>query len=537
MIVHPVLSKFTLFLRQKIPGQEVNILERKTTKFGFTNGSAIILNNQGYYKKDNKEEDLSFKVVDPSTYKFDLSLLTDKGFAKLVQNSGWVFLNSKEEGNPWILNLSGGGLYGEYDDRLLLRLATYRLRHLEDTLPPTYPHGEKLLALWKTFQGMKTDYFCTDESGTVIKKATKILYLKKMFPDGPPKVSVIRPFGKGTKFSPTLVFGPVYMRYLVLQGLDASTEYGKTYSNVIIPGFLNRDDFVKAFKPPVGNAKDKFYYFTVFLDIQNRNNPDFEKYSNYMAKIATSPFIQALDYIFLTEKESGTMVAPKVPLKGAQKYTDPPPQIFSAPSSDLLPWTGDRNSLIQGKGIFAMDNKTIYEGNLANIKGCKEFQAKITAVFSSFKELTEKFKKKGTSQLRLPGIVYLGEDDLVIDKELEITSPGIVISGGNVIIRSGIRSNYPVTIVSLKDLNVETSSRIDAHLICLMGRFRASNGFDIKGGVAAGSIDLSTIKNNSKHIAFEPEHDPYSNLEKWRRKTAYRFQLSQEEEYWVEGGK
>lgn len=530
MIVHPVLSKFTLFLRKKLAGQEVNILERKTAKFGFTNGSAIVLNNQGLNK--------SFKAVDPSTYKFNLSPVTDYGFAKLIQNSGWVFLNSGST-DPWTLNLSGSGIFGEFDDRLLLRLATYRQPELQNTLPSTYPHGEKLTAFWKTFQGMKTDYYCVDKDGTAKKKATNILYLKYLFPDGPPKVSVIRPFGKATQFSPTLVLGPVYMKYLVLQGMDCSTEYGSTYSNVIVPGFLNRNDFANTYQTAIGVAKDAMYYFTLFLDIKDVKVPDFEKYSSYMTKIETSPYLQALDYIFLNEKEEGTLLAPK-PANAAKNYMDPPPQIFSTITNDIAPWANDRNSLFKGEGKFAMDStQPIFEGKLANIKGCKEFQPKITAVFPSFKELLKNFQKvkEGKDLLGIPGIVYLGEKDLVIDKELEITSPGIIISGGNVYLRSEIRSNFPVTIVSLKDMYVETSSQIDAHLICLMGTFHASNGFAIKGGLAAKSIDLSNIINNPKTITFEPAHDPYSSKDKWAQKLLYRFQLSQEEEYSVEGGK
>jgi hypothetical protein len=69
-----------------------------------------------------------------------------------------------------------------------------------------------------------------------------------------------------------------------------------------------------------------------------------------------------------------------------------------------------------------------------------------------------------------------------------------------------------------------------------MGQFRATNGFNIKGGLAARYIDTSNMKANEKSITFEPAHDPYNDRKKWSEKTAYRYQLSQEEEYYVEGG-
>ncbi|HNW36350.1 MAG TPA: hypothetical protein PKM25_15530, partial [Candidatus Ozemobacteraceae bacterium] len=110
-----------------------------------------------------------------------------------------------------------------------------------------------------------------------------------------------------------------------------------------------------------------------------------------------------------------------------------------------------------------------------------------------------------------------------------------IISGGNICIKSAVKSSHPVTIVSLKDISVETGSPIDAHLICLMGTFRAS-GFNIRGGVAACSMAIPTMKYD-KTIRFAPAHDPYADPDKWKQKAAYRYYLSAEEEYFVEGGK
>ncbi|HAE38369.1 MAG TPA: hypothetical protein DCG57_06995 [Candidatus Riflebacteria bacterium] len=535
MIVHPVLSKFTLFIREMLNGQDLNVLERKTATFAFDNGSPIILNNQGFDEAKN----LSYPVIKPSTQGFDLSLVADGNFAKLVQNSGWVFLNSATTA-PWTLNLSGGGDYSEFDDRLLLRVGMYEQKSLANIFPAKAPTGEVIERMWQKFQGMKTDYETLSEDGEVRKKPSDILYLRYLFPNAPPKISLLRLFGTGTKFSPTLVFGPVYMQYLILRGMDVVFQNaGKNgehkYSNVLIPGFFSQTDFTAAFRPSLPDDPNMAGFARV-LQFPDRNNASsvYPDYSQIMTEIASRPYLDALDYIFLRVRESGTMLRPK-----SKDYDIPLPQMIDGNISPTTsPWIGNRDSLFKANGSFGIDNTILYSGELADIAGCKEFQAKITAVFPSFAELKEDFFDKDTSQLRLPGIVYLGQDDLIIDDDLQITSPGMIICGGNVIIKSAVKSRYPypVTIVSLKDIIVESNRPIEAHLICLMGQFRATNGFNIKGGLAARYIDTSNMKANEKSITFEPAHDPYNDRKKWSEKTAYRYQLSQEEEYYVEGG-
>ncbi len=531
MMVHPVLSKFTLFLREK-PSQEVNVLKRLTANFGFEDGcSPIILNNQGFSAagKDN-----SFGVVTPSTQEFDLSPVTKDGFAKLVRTSGWVFLNSKTS-QPWVLNLSGGGDYSEYDDRLLLRAGLYKDLDLLDKLHklPPPPTKEIISMIYYRYQGMKTDYEARSPQGDIQKKPSKILYMRYLFPDDPPKISFIRPFGTGTHFSPTLVFGPAYMQYMIFRGIDVVFPTSGTFPNVLIPGFLNEADFANAYKPKTPDDLDMADFARV-LSMTDRNNPGqyFNWYSQCMTMIATSPYIEALDYIFLKNRESGSLLKPT-----AVQYDIPVPRMVGDTiSSDIRPWVGNRDSLLTAHGAFGMDGEPpLFEGDLADIKGCKEFQSKVTAVFPSFKDLEAAFGEANSSRLRLPGIVYVGSGSMTIDKDLEITSPGIIISGGNICIKSAVKSSHPVTIVSLKDISVETGSPIDAHLICLMGTFRAS-GFNIRGGVAACSMAIPTMKYD-KTIRFAPAHDPYADPDKWKQKAAYRYYLSAEEEYFVEGGK
>lgn len=542
MTVHPVLSKFNLFVRNKLPDQEVNLLERKTSSSGFENGSPIILNNQGL---DANGGSKAFGVVNLTSQEFKLSEVPD--LKTLVRNSGWVFLNSQTP-QPWILNLSGSGGNGDYDDRILLRTAIYRNKSLETNLTMERPTGERITQLLEKFQGMKSDFETVGRAGhPVTKTARDTLALHYLFPNDPPKSSLLRIFGKGSQFSPTLVFGPVSMSYIILRGIDVVLKYAsgdgreKLFKNVLIPGFPDADTFRFGFKPEnaIKQPEDKsadMSYFALLLNITNRNDaaPAFPAYSQTMTAIAAGSFLDALDFIYLKDRESGTLLNPV-----SKTYDYPVPHVIDGNGSDLRPWIGNRDSMGQAKGAFGNEKAPIFIGSLADIEGCKEFQPRITAVFSSFQELMAGYFDEKSHSLRLPGIVFVGNDDVTIDADLQVTSPGIIISGGNIRIKSAVRSAFPLTIVSMKDIVVESGRPIDAHLICLRGKFRATGGFTITGGVAAGSMELSGMLNNeAKTITYARGHDPFIyDPELGIRKTAYRYYLSSEEEYSVEGGK
>jgi hypothetical protein len=537
MMVHPVLSKFTLFVREKPDELHLNVLERKTMTAGFTNGSPIILNNQGISPQNVS---YAFDVVNLSTQEFDLSRVPE--FSTIVRKSGWVFLNSPSA-QPWTLNLSGSGIDGNYDDRLLLRAAQYSNPFLKSTLTLVRPTGERITDFKERFQGMKSDFEVNSVCNPT-RAASEAISIHYLFPNAPPKVSLIRPFGTGSQFSPTLIFGPVEMKYLILRGIDVAMQ-SETFSNVLIPGFPDVNTFKSAYKPGKslkfisGNklidTSVDMDYFALFLNILNRNNagPSFPAYSNIMTTIATSPYIDALDYICLDARETGTLLAPR-----SKTYRSPiPKKVGDVAIPEIQPWVGNRNSLIAANGTFGGKDIPLFSGNLADIEGCKEFQSKVTMILPSFQELKARFLEN-SNQLRLPGIVFIGHDDVIIDTDLQINSTGVLLCGGNITIRAPIKSRFPVTLVSFQNISVETTKPIEAHLICLAGKFKASNGFNIKGGLAARSLDMAGwLENSQKNITFEPAHDPFSNSETEIAKTSYQYHLSREEEYFVEGGK
>ncbi|MFZ2960930.1 MAG: hypothetical protein WA705_28965 [Candidatus Ozemobacteraceae bacterium] len=533
MVVHPVLSKFTLFVRDKLPGQEVNVLKQETGNANFVNGCPIILNNQGP-DEDGKQK--TYPVVNPDQT-FDLSCLQKPfdsrpyDFETLVRQSGWVFLNSQTPSQEWNLNLSGSGKNGDYDDRLLTRVGVYQNTYLK--LPRTLPTKEIFKDLQERFEGIKTDYEVIDHGAKVAKIASEELALHYLFPTEP-RSSLLRLFGTGSHFSPTLVFGPVSLTYLTIREISVILTSKEECPNVRVPGFPDLATFRDAVKVEnVINIKDmdsNLVYFAKFFNFKrNDAGPSYDEYAHTMTMLSTAPFLQAMDCIYLppVKLEQGSLGNPK----GAQ-HPWPPPKI-QAPQ-----WVGGREDVVAGRGKFGPEDAPLFQGFLKDIDGCKEFQPKITAVFASFKELTDRFLQ-GNS-LRLPGIVYVGTETCTISQPLQITSPGILISGGDIHIQSGVRSKFPVTLVSLNDISVETTDQIDAHLICLRGKFKAKGGFTIKGGLAAGSLEMSgseMVNPFPKTIIFEPKHDPYSDPVNGIKKEFFRYQLSLEEEYSVEGGK
>ena len=109
LAVHPVLSKFTLFVRESPPNDQINSLIRGASADNFDNGAPLLLQNH----------ETTYNAVDSSIH-----VPAFPPIAELARDSGWIFLNSPSA--SWTLHLSGSaGTTGEYDDRVLLRFGQY----------------------------------------------------------------------------------------------------------------------------------------------------------------------------------------------------------------------------------------------------------------------------------------------------------------------------------------------------------------------------------------------------------------------------
>ncbi|HOT27100.1 MAG TPA: hypothetical protein PLU72_02850 [Candidatus Ozemobacteraceae bacterium] len=521
LAVHPVIGKFTCFIRKKPASDDlVNALERTTNGAGFTNGTPLVLNNRGAGN--------GFNVVTPA---LDLGALPDLN--ELSKSSGWVFLNSDTA--PWTLNLAGSANDTDYDDRSMLRFGAYSNDALLTAVnTPPQAGGTTVTQVNEKFQGLKRDY--TISKGGSVVVASDFLSVRHLFPSLP-KASIIRPFGTNGDLSPTLLFGPVLRRYLRVRSVDCKINISgvdKTFKEVGVPGFPDESSFKQAFLHPPTSPRDYADDFVLYAQLWNMiaDAPGlaagWNKWRSSQTTLVSEPFIEGLNYLAVAERETGTVQNPV-----SKAYTDPPPDVVTG--LDL--WAGGSEGLRKAEGIFGASGKPLFEGGLGEIEGIREFGPKITAMYAAPKAYLDRHLDQ-SGNIAVAGVVYLGPEDLLIDRKWNVTAGGVLVVGGNIDIRAGIRSAEPLTLVSTENITIDTSEPVEAQLICLRGKFTPRNAFTIRGGVAAGEIDLTNMVNSQKkQINWDSRFDPYAVSSAMSVGSPYRYRVSEEEEYVVEPGK
>ncbi len=518
--VHPVIGKFTCFIRKKPSDTSINALEQATNGAGFTNGAPLLLNNRGSGGGCN--------VVTPA---IDVGAVPDLN--ELSKTSGWVFLNS--EAGAWPLNLAGSSQSPEYDDRSMLRFGAYSNDALKAAVnTPPQGGGTTVTQVNEKFQGIKKDY--TISKGGSVVVASDFLSVRFLVPPSP-RVSLIRPFGTNTDFSPTLLFGPVLRQYLRVRSADCTINVSgvtKNFKEIGIPGFPDVGKFKQTFLSPPTNPRSYADDFTLYAQLYNMDADaaglaaGWGKWANAQTTLVSEPFIEGLKYLAIPDRETGTVQTPV-----AKNYADPPAEVVT--NLDL--WSDGVTGLLKAEGKFGTAAKTFYEGKLAGIEGVKEFGPKITAMYPSPKAYLDRHLD-AAGKLAVSGIVYLGREDLHIDRKWDVVTGGVLIVGGDISIRAGIKSSPPLTLVCTGNISVDTSEPIEAQLICLRGKFQPRNAFTIKGGVAAGEIDMGSMLNTqAKQINWDPRYDPYAAATALNADSLYRYRVSEEEEYVVEPGR
>jgi len=521
LAVHPVLSKFTLFVREQPANDQINCLLRNSTSEGFENGAPLVLQNQ----------EQPFNAVDKSIHIPALPTIP-----QLALDSGWVFLNSPN--SSWTLNLSGSsGETGEYDDRLLLRFARYDDPVLKAAMKVAQPN--QLKGMMRQYQGIKSKFLVFTSSGPVEKTAADVLGVHYLFGDIP-KVSILRPFGTGSRLSPTLIFGPVFRKYIhyrLIQAdlMDPNTGNLVPFKPTVVPGFPDQNSFDDGIRNPLTTGSQKYsaditilcQLFTI--DPQNPAT-SWAWYKAMATELTTDPYLDSLDYLYLQAKESGPV-------------NDPVPSSFSEPLPEILtnfdqwkPSVPLAESLKTATGQINRGKTPVYKGNLGDIEGLKELQAKITVNFPTSADFSSRCIRKGI--LRIPGIIYINQGGLELDTPLQVDAGGIIIVNGDITVSAGIIASDPVTLISTQNITIKTSSRIEARLVCLRGEFRAQGGFNILGGVAAKKLNLSDMLHGQpKTIAFDGRFDPFRRDTANQPNPLYRYKISEEEEYIIEPGK
>ncbi|MBF0546785.1 MAG: hypothetical protein HQM08_20260 [Candidatus Riflebacteria bacterium] len=523
LTVHPVLSKFTLFIKEPPSNNQLNCLVRNSTDMGFENGQPLILSNSN--------EPVS--AVDSSIH-----IPTLPPFTEIVKKSGWVFLNS--ENSSWTINLAGSsGESGEFDDRMFLRYGKYRDDSLKSTIQIEPP--SKLKDFFEQFQGLKAKFSVITGNGTIEKPASEILGIHYLFPCSPPLVSILRPFGTGSALSPTLLFGPVfrnYLRYRLIQVDIKDLNSGSiiSYIPTVVPAFPSENSFADGFKNPLKTStKDYSSDIAIFRKLYgiDPDNPSgsWPKFQQSSTELVTDSYLDGVNYLYLPGKEKGSVKEPV-----GVGYTNPPPnQIVDFDS--WKPLSGNcLESVRKAQGTMTNVYGSVFSGGLGEIEGMKELQQKITTVFNTSEDFYTRCLSEG--KLSIPGITLIKQGTLNIDTPIQVDTGGIIICLDNIVISAGITcASEPFTLISAQNISLETQEKIEAHLVCLRGTFFPHGGFYIRGGVAAQKIDFSGLLNgDQKRIEFEPSHDPFSKISWDSPSYFFRYRVSEEEEYAIEAG-
>ncbi len=557
LMVHPLLAKFTLFVRERHDDDDVNSIVHTTAgSYELALGGSSMVRPLEIFNSP-----APLNVVQP---RLDLGKIPD--LAQCFESSGWIFLNSDAEKQPWNLNLSGATPDGVYDDRVLLRFGPYdKSRDFQGTLlnPARQPAPHQITALFEKFDGFKKDYTIFSGNGTIVSQ--RFLDVRYLFEDEgrAPKSSILRLFGTGTEFCPTMVFGPVNMRFvrframnLRLSLMDQSRPGGPPqvieFFEAGIPGYgegrggvAGKQRFKDVFRSPPGQPRDYGRDYEVYRDLFRIPRGDtfpspgdedrafdnaWKDYEPVMTNIATAPFLDSLVYMkFLPEEGTASDPVPKE----YDTSSDPFQQAAYLRNVPFLSGTITRDSVRLGKGIV-FNRKRSRDGNVTTETAfekplveadARAFLNKFTSVYGDFGRFKAENLKDGV--LNVGGIIHTGGDGILIDEPVNVTSGGVLVTSGDIVINSRVSTadGEVLTLVTSRNIKIGTDQEVEAQLICLNGSFSGS-GFKVFGGLATARMNLpGMIGDKTKQIRFNPEADPLA-----ANMNLYRFRVSGDEE-------
>lgn len=534
-MVHPVLSKFSLFV--KLPplsntAAVLNPLHRRTTAPGFS----------GNLKPIEIVNGPSFPVVQGDNLAFPSGGLGDAAMAKIESEAGWIYLGGNQ---TWSFGLSGeGGGERQFDDRTFLRYLT-----MVNDDPALTSWGGPLIAKGGAsritqfkigLEGLRDDYPTTKGP----KPLSDLLFTRFIEPLDT-GVGLLRLFGSAAEPTPTIVFGPVERRFLHVKSINVML--GTTpVLGVGVPGFPSEAKFTQAFTNPPSPYAGDFNYFRILMEMDPVSAPWSQHYSRFqsaMTRIATESYNAGLDYL-LSNQETGPIANPQSPSGNVGTIPD-------RWAKGLKFWRGTggnvQESVRTGEGtILDAQGREIFGGGLNRLEGIAELLPKVTARFSSEAEFrqTALVGQGNGSSLDLPGIVYV-ESDLTFDKPLSVSRGGIIIAKGSITIKAPITApTDPLTLVACeRDITIDCPEpqKIQAHLVCLRGIFRSLGpSFHIVGSLAARELDIQGLTGvGRKTITFAQAHDPLPTLhcDPTGTGSLFRFGLSLEEIYTISPGK
>lgn len=454
-VTAPVLSKFTLFLRER-QGQELNFLEydRRRPEAGFSVDGAparplLVYNHAEQFPA----------VVDG---RFDsLGTIFEEYEADL---GGLVFLGGDE---PWKLNLVHGTGAGRYEELFHLRRTRYAipsgLGGIENEYGLTFGFYDGIFQSAKFGSASGDPGRVPDSTGEIVPEGCAALHL----------------YGDTSQVTPAPVFGPVFRRYVTMRLVD-----GLWYP------YKSRGEFAG-------------------LPTPNPFGGDYPAYQRIMARVVVEPYNRSFDYLAsnfeamnvedrvtagstpflpLPRWEAGVLARVGPALDGDDYFLYPAPGSSSSGSARLMR---------HGPG----GTEDIFRGSLKDIDGAL-FQdlvtAKATRAAADAAEFRDLFL--ADAQVTQPGILWqrtgsLELDGLVAERGVMLVVDGSITLKGPVVAEPGEDGvPEPITLVSLRgDIRVETSDRIEAQLVALRGRVVPLGGLEVYGGIAAETLDFRSL--------------------------------------------
>ncbi|MBU1107843.1 MAG: hypothetical protein KKB51_14310 [Candidatus Riflebacteria bacterium] len=533
-IVHPVLSRFSLFLKNAPAGSgwldQINPLHQDS--------ASLQSDPHAYFQKNNRRLAAPIilnhgKTVDlapDGSYDF---VSSKPQIEKLVSENAPVFLGGK-----WRLGMAEGTPQSQFSERFLVRLASYdimesveafdRKARQTGNLSP-YPRASIQAAYVQMF-GMNNDWLM--DTRAIPLENTQGFQFYRHYQDNTPILdmkgsSALRLFGSYKEFSPTMVLGDVERYYQRLVTMDCVFK-NRLFNAVTMP-FLDHTNFQRLRYPNQlglyfrdSRTLNTLQGVSAVMGIRMGNDDDvalaWEFYPKQLScTLISEHFMRGLDFI-LTNRETGAVGVDITKNNG----TTPMPangEIFSMLSSQALETSKvgatEPETPLKGREVTVKDKNgnLLFKGDLMGLDGYNDVLVRTAFKFNSKMELFEKcaWKKGSIFHLALPGNVILGGDsnsEIIFDEPVEIDRGGMIVVPGSVIIKAPIRSlnGETLTIVARDQIVIATSQPIEASLIAMkkISKDFSVDGFAIKGPVTSGELDLQNLVTggNSKSISY-----------------------------------
>lgn len=477
-VVAPVVSKFTLFLRQR-PEQDLNPLQYRRLDpqagFRFRGEPArpLVLYNR--------------PEVVPAIEGGRFLPLGDVFSDADPDNGGLIFLGGDQ---PWYLQLTHG-VGANLDEEL------FHLRRARYLLDSPLPQVTKEIGMtFGIYEGIL-------ESPKFRSYRPPANYPRQggQHPDVSDRVAALHLYGDVRNVSPTVVLGPVFRSYVTMRLLD-----GLWYPP------MSRDEF---------SSRPDQEVFQGRYDI----------YQDVMVRVTDEAYNRSYDYIATNYEdlgEDGSVASNDTPFRPGPTLADrgllrvqpitEEDRGYLYPSPDQ-PAPGSCRITRLEEGGELVD---LFRGALADLDGAVlEAMLRAKAVKRVADQGAFRREFMAGPDLDVPGVVLIEGGDLELGPT-NVRVGSMVVVQGSIDITDRVvqlEEGQPLTLVSLSgDIHIRTGAKVDAHLVALRGRVSSRGPLELVGGIAAETLDLHQMirGDEPKRITYNPALDPTSPENTWR---------------------